>query len=225
MLPRHIAFIMDGNGRWAKERHMPRTFGHKKAMDNVEEVVDYCFNRGIRYVSLFAFSTENWNRPKEEVDTLFDILRKYFTRLLSRLLKDGVKFRPMGDLSPLPKDVREQILDAAEKTKNNDRFVLNIGINYGGRDDIVRAVNRMIKDGKTEITEADLSAYLDTAEMPDPDLVVRTSGEERISNFMIYQMAYSELYFPKTLWPDFHKENVEDCIREFSKRNRRYGGV
>ena len=214
-LPRHVAFIMDGNGRWAKKRLMPRSYGHKKAVDNVTEVVEYCFSRGIKYISLFAFSTENWNRPQEEIETLFDLLRKYFTVKIKDLLKDGVQLRLMGDLSVLPEDIRSDLLGAVESTAKNDRYVLNVGINYGGRDEIVRAANRLIAAGKTQITKEDLASALDTAGIPDPDFVVRTSGEERISNFMLYQMAYAELYFPKTLWPDFHKKDVDDCLKVY----------
>ncbi len=224
-LPRHIAFIMDGNGRWAKKRLMPRSYGHKKAVDNVTEVVEYCFSRGIKYISLFAFSTENWNRPQEEVETLLGLLRKYFTVKIKDLLKGGVKLRLMGDLSVLPEDIRSDLLGAVESTAKNDRYVLNVGINYGGRDEIVRAANRLIAAGKTQITKEDLASALDTAGIPDPDFVVRTSGEERISNFMLYQMAYAELYFPKTLWPDFHKKDVDDCLKVYQKRHRRFGGV
>ncbi len=224
-IPTHVAFIMDGNGRWAKRRLMPRSYGHKKAVDTVTEVVEACFEKGIRYVSLFAFSTENWNRPKEEVDALFDLLRQYFQQGIKRLLKNGVRLRVMGDISRLPTDVRDEIDNAVKNTEQYTDYVLNIGINYGGRDEIVRAVNRAIAQNSGKITEQDFASFLDTAGMPDPDLVVRTSGEKRVSNFMMYQMAYAELYFPKTLWPDFSKKHVERCIRVFSKRKRRFGGL
>ena len=223
-LPQHVAFIMDGNGRWAKKRLMPRSYGHKKAVDNVTEVVEYCFSKGIKYISLFAFSTENWSRPKEEIETLFDLLRNYFTVKIKQLLKEGVRLRVMGDLSRLPEDVRADLEAAIQQTEGNDRFVLNVGINYGGRDEILRACNRLAAQGKS-VTEENFRAALDTAGMPDPDLVVRTSGEKRISNFMIYQMAYAELCFPKTLWPDFHKKDVDRCLKIYAKRNRRFGGV
>ena len=224
-LPTHIAFIMDGNGRWAKKRLMPRSYGHKTAVENVTEVVEYCFSKGIKYISLFAFSTENWNRPQEEVETLFDLLRKYFTVKIKQLLTEGVRLTIMGDLSRLPDDVRQDLEEAVIQTQQNDRFVLNIGINYGGRDEILRACNKLIAQGKSNVTESDFRSALYTADLPDPDLVVRTSGEERISNFMIYQMAYSELCFPKTLWPDFHKKDVDRCLKIYAKRNRRFGGV
>lgn len=224
-IPNHVAFIMDGNGRWAKRRLMPRSYGHKKAVDTVTEVVEACFERGIRYVSLFAFSTENWNRPKEEVDALFNLLRQYFQTGIKRLLKNGVRLRVMGDLSRLPGDVRTDIENAIKSTEEYTDFVLNIGINYGGRDEIVRAVNRALSQNASEITEEGFSALLDTAGMPDPDLIVRSSGEKRVSNFMMYQMAYAELYFPKTLWPDFSKKHVDRCIRVYNKRKRRFGGL
>ena len=224
-LPKHVAFIMDGNGRWAKKRLMPRSYGHKMAVENVTEVVEYCFSKGIKYISLFAFSTENWNRSKEEIDALFDLLRKYFTVKIKQLLKEGVRLTVMGDLSRLPEDVREDLEAAIAQTQQNDKFILNVGINYGGRDEILRACNKLLAQGKNAVTEADFRSALYTADIPDPDLVVRTSGEVRISNFMIYQMAYSELYFPKTLWPDFHKKDVDRCLKVYAKRNRRFGGV
>ncbi|MBR2616791.1 MAG: di-trans,poly-cis-decaprenylcistransferase [Clostridia bacterium] len=224
-IPTHVAFIMDGNGRWAKRRMMPRSYGHKKAVDTVTEVVEACFEKGIRYVSLFAFSTENWNRPKEEVDALFSLLRQYFQTGIKRLLKNGVRLRVMGDLSRLPADVREDIESAIKSTEEFSEYVLNIGINYGGRDEIVRAVNRALSQNAKEVTEEGFSALLDTAGMPDPDLIVRSSGEKRVSNFMMHQMAYAELYFPKTLWPDFGKKHVERCIRVYNKRKRRFGGL
>ena len=204
---------------------MPRSYGHKTAVENVTEVVEYCFSKGIKYISLFAFSTENWNRPQEEVETLFDLLRKYFTVKIKQLLTEGVRLTIMGDLSRLPDDVRQDLEEAVIQTQQNDRFVLNIGINYGGRDEILRACNKLIAQGKSNVTESDFRSALYTADLPDPDLVVRTSGEERISNFMIYQMAYSELCFPKTLWPDFHKKDVDRCLKIYAKRNRRFGGV
>ena len=204
---------------------MPRSYGHKTAVENVTEVVEYCFSKGIKYISLFAFSTENWNRPQEEVETLFDLLRKYFTVKIKQLLTEGVRLTIMGDLSRLPDDVRQDLEEAVIQTQQNDRFVLNIGINYGGRDEILRACNKLIAQGKPNVTESDFRSALYTADLPDPDLVVRTSGEERISNFMIYQMAYSELCFPKTLWPDFHKKDVDRCLKIYAKRNRRFGGV
>lgn len=224
-LPKHVAFIMDGNGRWAKKRLMPRSYGHKMAVENVTEVVEYCFSKGIKYISLFAFSTENWNRSKEEIDALFDLLRKYFTVKIKQLLKEGVRLTVMGDLSRLPEDVRKDLEAAIAQTQQNDKFILNVGINYGGRDEILRACNKLLAQGKNAVTEADFRSALYTADIPDPDLVVRTSGEVRISNFMIYQMAYSELYFPKTLWPDFHKKDVDRCLKVYAKRNRRFGGV
>ena len=216
---------MDGNGRWAKKRLMPRSYGHKMAVENVTEVVEYCFSKGIKYISLFAFSTENWNRSKEEIDALFDLLRKYFTVKIKQLLKEGVRLTVMGDLSRLPEDVLKDLEAAIAQTQQNDKFILNVGINYGGRDEILRACNKLVAQGKNAVTEADFRSALYTADIPDPDLVVRTSGEVRISNFMIYQMAYSELYFPKTLWPDFHKKDVDRCLKVYAKRNRRFGGV
>ncbi len=224
-LPRHIGFIMDGNGRWAKERRRPRTYGHSKAVGNVTEIVEYCFKRGIEVVSLFAFSTENWKRPKEEVETLFGLIKKYFTKHIKKILKEGVRLEVMGDLSKLPPDIQEDIKKSVDSTKGNDKRVLNIGINYGGRSEIVNAVNRLIASGAENVTEETFERELYTHRLPDPDIVVRTSGEMRISNFMLYQMAYSELYFTDKFWPDFHKEDVEDVLKEYANRQRRFGAV
>ncbi len=224
-LPRHIGFIMDGNGRWAKERRRPRTYGHSKAVGNVTEIVEYCFKRGIEVVSLFAFSTENWKRPKEEVETLFGLIKKYFTKHIKKILKEGVRLEVMGDLSKLPPDIQEDIKKSVDSTKGNDKRVLNIGINYGGRSEIVNAGNRLIASGAENVTEETFERELYTHRLPDPDIVVRTSGEMRISNFMLYQMAYSELYFTDKFWPDFHKEDVEDVLKEYANRQRRFGAV
>lgn len=224
-LPRHIGFIMDGNGRWAKERRRPRTYGHSKAVGNVTEIVEYCFKRGIEVVSLFAFSTENWKRPKEEVETLFGLIKKYFTKHIKKILKEGVRLEVMGDLSKLPPDIQEDIKKSVDSTKDNDKRVLNIGINYGGRSEIVSAVNKLIASGAENVTEEAFERELYTHRLPDPDIVVRTSGEMRISNFMLYQMAYSELYFTDKFWPDFHKEDVEDVLEEYANRQRRFGAV
>ena len=224
-LPRHIGFIMDGNGRWAKERRRPRTYGHSKAVGNVTEIVEYCFKRGIEVVSLFAFSTENWKRPKEEVETLFGLIKKYFTKHIKQILKEGVRLEVMGDLSKLPPDIQEDIKKSVDSTKDNDKRVLNIGINYGGRSEIVNAVNKLIASGAENVTEETFERELYTHRLPDPDIVVRTSGEMRISNFMLYQMAYSELYFTDKFWPDFHKEDVEDVLKEYANRQRRFGAV
>lgn len=224
-LPEHIGFIMDGNGRWAKKRLMPRTYGHNQGVKNVIEIVEYAFNLGIKTVSLYAFSTENWSRPKDEVDTLFELIRKYFKDNINKLLKEGVRLQIMGDISLLPEDILNDFNNSLEKTKNNDKHILNIGINYGGRTEIVNAVNKIIKEGVKSVDEEIFKKYLDTSNLRDPDLIIRTSGESRLSNFLLYQAAYSELYFVKTLWPDFHKKELDIALKNYEKRNRRYGGV
>jgi len=221
----HIGFIMDGNGRWAKKRLMPRSYGHKEGVKNVLEIVEYAFDLGIKTVSLYAFSTENWSRPKEEIDLLFDLIRKYFKDNINKLLKEGVRLQIMGDISNLPADIFDDFSKSLERTKNNDKHILNIGINYGGRVEIVRAVNNIIGDGVKNITEEIFRKYLYTADISDPDLIIRTSGESRLSNFLLFQAAYSELYFTKTLWPDFHKKELDKALEDYKSRNRRYGGV
>ena len=225
ILPQHIGFIMDGNGRWAKKRLMPRTYGHNQGVKNVIEIVEYAFSLGIKTVSLYAFSTENWSRPKEEVDTLFELIRKYFNEYINKLLKDGVRLQIMGDISALPDDILKDFNYSLEKTKDNDKHVLNIGINYGGRTEIIKAVNQIIKEGVKDIDEVTFKKYLYTSNISDPDLIIRTSGESRLSNFLLYQAAYSELYFTKTLWPDFHKKELDIALKDYKSRNRRYGGV
>ena len=224
-LPMHIGFIMDGNGRWAKKRLMPRSYGHREGVKNVLEIVEYAFDLGIKTVSLYAFSTENWSRPKEEVELLFDLIRKYFKDNINKLLKEGVRLQIMGDISSLPADIFNDFSESLERTKNNDRHILNIGINYGGRVEIIRAVNNIIDDGIKNITEETFRKYLYTADISDPDFIIRTSGESRLSNFLLFQAAYSELYFTKTLWPDFHKKELDKALADYKSRNRRYGGV
>lgn len=224
-LPGHIAIIMDGNGRWAKRRLMPRTYGHSQGVKNVIEIVEYAFNLGIKTVSLYAFSTENWSRPKEEVDKLFDLIRKYFIDNINKLLKEGVRLQVMGDIKQLPADIYKDIKSSIERTAKNSKHVLNIGINYGSRTEILRAVNTIIKSGVNEVDEDSFKNYLYTSKLCDPDLIIRTSGESRLSNFMLYQSAYSELYFTKKLWPDFHKKQLDKALKSYSKRKRRFGGV
>ena len=224
-IPVHVGFIMDGNGRWATERKKPRTYGHRKAVANVTEVVQRCFELGVETVSLYAFSTENWKRPKEEVDALFDLLRKYFNRQIKKILKNGVRLTVMGDISALPEPVREDIVKSVESTKGKVGKTLNIGINYGGRAEIVRAANKLIEEGKSNITEEEFSKALYTGDLKDPDLIVRTGGEKRLSNFMLYQMAYSELYFSDKMWPDFHAEDVDEVFLEYGNRHRRFGKI
>ena len=223
--PNHVALILDGNGRWATKRHLPRTVGHKAGIEAVKRAVDAGQELGIKILSFFAFSTENWKRDKEEVDGIFKILKNYIKENEEEYLQKNLKLITMGDLSRLPMGLCEDIEALKEKTKNNSGMIVNIGLNYGGRDELVRAFNKLAADGKKNISEEDIKKELYTADLPDPDLIVRTSGEQRLSNFMLYQSAYSELYFPKVLWPDFNKKHLLRAIKEFGKRNRRFGNV
>ncbi len=225
-LPKHIGFIMDGNGRWAKKRGLPRSLGHKEGVNALERVCDYCFSIGINNISLYAFSTENFKRDKDEVNYIFNLLKEYLQKKESRIIENKIKINIMGDYlnSAIPDDVKTLIKNIVEKTASFDK-ILNIGLAYGGRAEIVGAVNKIIKEKKQFVSEAEFSNYLYTAGQPDPDLIVRASGEERISNFMLYQIAYSEFYFPKTLWPDFDKNEVDKAIIAYQSRDRRFGGV
>ncbi len=226
-MPNHVAVIMDGNGRWAKSRGLPRLAGHKAGTENLRRVIRACVEFGIHYLTIYAFSTENWGRPADEVAGLMNIIKEVIEKELGELHKEGVRLCHVGHLEGLDLDLQRKVLDAVELTKNNDRLVLNIAFNYGGRDEIVCAVSRMIKDGiKPEQVNADLlSSYLFTAGTPDPDLIIRTSGEMRISNFLIWQSAYSEWYFTPTYWPDFDKEELRKAVFAYSQRDRRFGKV
>ena len=223
-IPSHVGIIMDGNGRWAKVRGKNRSYGHKVGSDNVERIVSYAYKKGVRTLSLYAFSCENWSRPKEEVDELMRLLDEYFKKFMKKLLKNNVRLVVMGDKSALSKSLQKTITDGEEQSKNNTDFVLNIGVNYGGRQEIVNAVNTLIKENK-EITVDSISEKLYTAPFGEPDLIIRTGGELRLSNFMLYQGAYSELYFTDVLWPDFNEEEFEKALLSFEKRNRRFGKV
>lgn len=225
MLPKHIAFIMDGNGRWAKEKGKPRTFGHQKGSAVIRKLVEKCFKEGIEVVSLYAFSTENWSRPQEEIDKIFSLLRKFIDKYSSALVKNKAKLLVSGDLGRLPEDLRESVLRVEKLTEEFNDHVLNIAINYGARAEIVRAVQKIIKENVTTVTEQSFSDYLYTAGLPDVDMIVRTSGEKRISNFLLYQSAYAELYFTDTLWPDFDVKELEKALEWFNGRKRRYGNV
>ena len=224
-IPKHVGFIMDGNGRWAKAKGKPRTYGHQKGADAIQGIVEECYKLDVQVVSLYAFSTENWSRPKEEVDKIFDILRKFLKKHKKTLLKHNARLLVSGDITELPSELSEEIVALEEETKKNDEHVLNIAINYGSRRELVKAIKEIIKDNTTEITEQTISDHLYTAGLPDVDLVVRTSGECRISNFMLYQSAYAEFYFTPTLWPDFNKEELIKAIEWFNGRERRYGNV
>ncbi len=227
----HIAFIMDGNGRWAKARGLPRYRGHKEACNRIIEVFSYCKEYNIKVMSFYAFSTENWKRPKSEINHLFHYLEVFFKKEMPTLMRDGVKVVVSGDLSKLPLKTQNTCLDAIEKTKNNPNYVFNICLNYGGRDEIVRAAKLIAQDYKNnniELAKIDnnlFSQYLYTTNLPDVDLMVRTSGEERLSNFLLWQCAYAEFVFTKVHWPDLKKEAFLDCLKEYNHRNRRFGGL
>lgn len=225
IVPRHVGIIMDGNGRWAKQRGKPRSYGHKKGADVIDEVVTACFERGADAVSLYAFSTENWVRPKEEVDAIFGLLGILIDKKLAKLIKNEIKLIISGDISPLPESLRKKCSNAVQKSGKFKGKVLNVALNYGSRAEITRAVNVALGSGRTEITEEDISAGLYTAGLPDIDLVIRTSGEMRLSNFFLWQCAYAEFYFTDVLWPDFKKKELERALEWFSGRKRRYGGI
>lgn len=221
----HLAIIMDGNGRWAIKRGKPRLFGHKAGIESFKRVIKACGELGIGVLSVFAFSTENWTRPQEEVDGIMNLITEFCEQDLNNAITNGVKVVTMGDLSKLPQRLQDSLNNVIEKTKNNNKLILNIGINYGARAEILRAVNNIIKDGIKECDEQTFNSYLYTANLPDPDLIIRASGEKRLSNFMLYQCAYSEFYFPKIHWPDFNKKVIEKAIKVYQKRNRRFGGL
>lgn len=230
-VPQHIAIILDGNGRWARAKGMPRNYGHAQGSKNVERICEEAWRMGIKYLTVYAFSTENWSRPKDEVDALMKLLRNYMKTCLKTAAKNDMKVRVIGDKTRLDADIRSRIAELEEATKNNGGLNFQIALNYGSRDEIVRAVRKIArdaKDGKLEpesITSEVISSYLDTHDIPDPDLLIRTSGEERLSNFLLWQLAYSEFYFTDVLWPDFTKEELMKAIEQYNSRDRRYGGV
>lgn len=221
---RHVGFIMDGNGRWAKKQGKARSFGHKKGADAILNVLEGCFDKGVEVVSLYAFSTENWSRPKDEIDTIFNLLRDFLKKYSKKLDEEEIRLVISGDIAPISEDLREQCIKLTEKTKHYKKHVLNIALNYGSRAEIVRAINSL-KEKQGEVTEEDVSQSLYTAGLPDLDLVVRTSGEKRLSNFFLWQCAYSEFYFTDVLWPDFTKEETLKAIDWFYGRKRRFGGI
>jgi undecaprenyl diphosphate synthase len=226
-LPRHVAIIMDGNGRWALARGLPRIAGHRAGTENLRRVIRASVEFGIKYLTIYAFSTENWGRPPEEVQGLLHILEDVIDRELAELSEEGVQLRHIGRLERLSPALQKKVLKAIETTRNNDRLVLNVAFNYGGRDEIVQAIQHMMQDGVApeSVTDELVSQYLYTAGVPDPDLVIRTSGELRVSNFLIWQAAYAELYSTPTYWPDFDKEEYRRALETFAQRDRRYGGV
>lgn len=226
-VPEHVAIIMDGNGRWAKQRGLPRLAGHRAGTENLRRIIEACVEFGVKYLTIYAFSTENWGRPEDEVSGLMGIFDEVFERELTELHKQGAKLNHIGRLDEVRESLRKKVINGMELTKDNKRLVLNVAFNYGGRDEVVQAVKNIIKDGikPDEVNEETIADHLYTAGMPDPDLVIRTSGEQRISNFLIWQAAYAEWVFPETLWPDFGREELLAAIQEFGKRERRYGLV
>ncbi len=224
-VPKHIAFIMDGNGRWAKARHMPRKYGHKNGVDAMKRVICACARMGIEIISIYAFSTENWTRPQDEIDELFNLVKRFADKELTQYASDNYRVRFMGDLSALPQDVQNSLDKITAAVKDNSGPIINIGLNYGARDEIVRAVNSLIDGGAKAVSASDIAAKLDTRDMCDPDVIVRSAGEKRLSNFMLWQAAYSEFIFIDDYWPDFTEETVERIVREYNGRERRYGGL
>lgn len=228
-LPRHIAIILDGNGRWAQKRGLPRTAGHAAGAETFRNIATYCKEIGLEYLTVYAFSTENWKRPQAEVDTIMELLEKYLFEAIDRMEKDKVKMEFFGDVSVLSPKLRGLIDRTREISKHYDGCQVNICLNYGGRDEIIRGILQFAEDYKqgtvTELTEESFNRYLFSAGVPDPDLLIRPGGELRLSNFLMWQSAYSELYFTDTLWPDFTKADINAAIAEFQRRDRRYGGV
>ncbi|MFN3741338.1 MAG: isoprenyl transferase [Anaerolineales bacterium] len=226
-LPRHVAIIMDGNGRWALARGLPRLAGHRAGTENLRRIIRAAVEFGIQYLTIYAFSTENWGRPPEEVQGLMRILEDVIDRELEELHREGVQIRHIGRLDRLNPRLQQKVIQAVEKTRQNARLVLNVAFNYGGRDEIVYAIQRIIQDGvpAEAVTPELVSRYLFTAGVPDPDLIIRTSGELRISNFLIWQAAYAEWYVTPTYWPDFDKEEFRRALEAYAQRDRRFGGV
>ena len=231
-IPRHIAVIMDGNGRWAKKRHKPRTYGHAKGAKVLEQILEDADDLGVEYFTVYAFSTENWARPYEEVKVIMDLFRRYLVSSLEKCMKNNVRARIIGDRTKLSPDIVDAIYNLENTTKDNTGISFQIAMNYGSRDEIIRAVRALVADEKagkisdiSQIDEKMLESYLDTADIPDPDLLIRTSGEERLSNFLMWQLAYTEFYFTDVPWPDFNKDELLKAIEKYNGRDRRYGGL
>ncbi|MBQ3600680.1 MAG: isoprenyl transferase [Lachnospiraceae bacterium] len=231
IIPQHVAIILDGNGRWAKKRFMPRNMGHVQGAKTVEKVCEDAYDLGIKYLTVYAFSTENWKRSEDEIGALMKLLDKYLQDCLERSSKNNMRVRVIGDVTRLSTGLQEKIAELEEKSSVNTGLNFTVALNYGGRDEMIRAMKKMVNDVENnnisaeDISEEKFSSYLDTKGIPDPDLMIRTSGEQRISNFLLWQMAYSEFYFTDVLWPDFDKSELEKAIAHYAKRDRRYGGV
>ena len=230
-IPQHVAIILDGNGRWAKKRGMPRNYGHVQGSKNVERICEDAYKMGIKYLTVYAFSTENWNRPKDEVDALMKLLRNYMKTCLKTAEKNRMKVRVIGDISRLDEDIRKRILELEKASEHNDGLNFQIAVNYGSRDEMIRAMRAMANDVEAgtlapeAISEKIFESYLDTHDIPDPDLLIRTSGELRLSNYLLWQLAYTEFYFTDVPWPDFTKEELTKAIEQYNSRDRRFGGV
>ena len=230
-VPQHVAIILDGNGRWARSKGMPRNYGHAQGSKNVERICEEAWRMGIKYLTVYAFSTENWQRPKSEVDALMKLLRNYMKTCLKTAEKNDMKIRVIGDIRPLDEDIKKRILELEEASRNNGGLNFTIALNYGSRDEMIRAVKRLAQDcvdqqvKPEDIDEKLYAAYLDTRELPDPDLLIRTSGELRLSNYLLWQLAYSEFYFTDVPWPDFTKEELIRAIEHYNSRERRFGGI
>ena len=230
-IPRHVAIILDGNGRWAKAKGLPRNYGHVEGAKTVEKICEEAYKMGIQYLTVYAFSTENWNRPQEEVDALMKLLRNYMKNCLKTAEKNRMCVRVIGDLTRLEEDLQEKIAELMEATKHNDGLHFQIAINYGGRDEMTRAVKKLADQVAAgtlkpeQITDQLVNEQLDTAGLPDPDLLIRTCNEQRISNFLLWQLAYTELYFTPVAWPDFSKQELEKAVEAYNHRDRKYGGL
>ena len=230
-IPQHVAIILDGNGRWAKAKGLPRNYGHLEGAKTVEKICEAAWDMGVKYLTVYAFSTENWKRPKEEVDALMKLLRNYMKNCLKTASKNNMAVRVIGDKTGLDEDIREKIEELEKVSSTNTGLHFQIAINYGSRDEIVRSVRKVMEDVKTgkieadQIDEAMFDSYLDTAGIPSPDLLIRTSGEQRLSNFLMWQLAYTEFYFTEVPWPAFTKEDLEKAIEKYNSRDRRFGGV
>ena len=230
-VPNHVAIILDGNGRWAKSKGMPRNYGHKQGSKNVERICEDAYRMGIQYLTVYAFSTENWNRAKSEVDALMQLLKTYMKTCIKTAQKNNMCVKVIGDITRLEPSLQKQIHELEEASKDNTGLHFQIALNYGSRDEITRAVKRMMEACEggelkaEEVTQAKIEEYLDTAGIPDPDLLIRTSGEERLSNFLMWQLAYTEFYFTDVHWPDFTKQELEKAIEKYNLRNRRFGNV
>lgn len=227
VVPQHVAIIMDGNGRWAQQRGLPRLAGHRAGTENVRRIVRACADYGVKILTLYAFSTENWSRPREEVDGLLNLLSQSLERELDSLYNHGVQIRHFGALEDLPPGLQARIRHALEKTAPNDRLILNVALNYGGRREIVEAVRRMMREGLSpeQVTEHTLGHYLYSGDLPDPDLIIRTAGEMRLSNFLIWQAAYAEFYSTPIYWPDFGPEELYKALLAYGQRTRKFGGL